>query len=440
MSALPGQPTRIDDPTARAQHHIRRIRRDKFGLLDDSAAAMVVNPLAEDLRGSLQQLSEGLYSEDVHFIFELIQNAEHNTYPDGVAPALSFRLLQSDPTNTPGAQGALVLHNNETGFTEQNVDALCAVGRSTKTKQGGYIGEKGIGFKSVFQVSSTPHIFSGGYRRMRIEEDGVSNATVDHDFTYLKSALLHEYKKTPSRVLKVPHIPKSREDSVRKGFLEFDGYEKVLVDLPRSLKCMFVVAYHIGNRKGVLLELKWTQVDFENDFIRFTRLQNRKPVPVAAPIYGDMREWLTRQKAFRDRHFPKCEHVFFWYPTDCEIDPILKTGHGGRRSEPGAPIRSFYESWDKAVANAGYPDLLFHDLRRSAVRNMIEKVGLSEKKAMEISGHKTRSMILRYDIVSLADVKESGEKMDAWIKAQRKQQKRTKRPTTKKATRRKKSP
>jgi hypothetical protein len=71
---------------------------------------------------------------------------------------------------------------------------------------------------------------------------------------------------------------------------------------------------------------------------------------------------------------------------------------------------------------------------------MIEKVGLSEKKAMEISGHKTRSMILRYDIVSLADVKESGEKMDGWIKAQRKQQKRTKRPTTKKATRRKKSP
>jgi hypothetical protein len=163
MSALPGQPTRIDDPTARAQHHIRRIRRDKFGLLDDSAAAMVVNPLAEDLRGSLQQLSEGLYSEDVHFIFELIQNAEDNTYPEGIAPALSFRLLQSDPTNTPGAQGALVLHNNETGFTEQNVDALCAVGRSTKTKQGGYIGEKGIGFKSVFQVSSTPHVFSSGY-------------------------------------------------------------------------------------------------------------------------------------------------------------------------------------------------------------------------------------------------------------------------------------
>ena len=137
--------------------------------------------------------------------------------------------------------------------------------------------------------------------RTRIQDGGVSNATVDHDFSYLKSALLYEYKKTPNRILKVPHIPKSGEDNVRKGFLEFEGYEKVLDMLPLSLKCIFVVGYHIGNRKGALLELKWTQVDFENNVIRFAKMQNRKPVPVAAPIYGDMRASLRRQKSFRDR-------------------------------------------------------------------------------------------------------------------------------------------
>lgn len=275
------------------------------------------------------------------------------------------------------------------------------------------------------------------YRKMRVEDDGVSNATVDHDFTYFKSALIHEFKKTPSRVLKVPHIPKSGEDNVRVGFLDFDGYEQVLAELPLSLKCIFVVAYHVGNRKGVLLELKWAQIDFEHNVIRFIRMQNRKPVPVAAPIYGDMKPWLTRQKAFRDKHFPKCEHVFFWHPSDCEIDPNFKAGHGGRRSEPGTPIKSLYESWRQAVADAGYPNLLFHDLRRSAVRNMIEKVGLSEKKAMEISGHKTRSMILRYDIVSLADIKESGEKMDKWIRAQRQLKTQKREAHSKSTTRRK---
>ena len=62
------------------------------------------------------------------------------------------------------------------------------------------------------------------YRKMKGKK--VSNATVDHDFTYLKSALLLEFKKTPSRIARVPHIQKSGEDNVRHGFLEFDGYEK----------------------------------------------------------------------------------------------------------------------------------------------------------------------------------------------------------------------
>jgi len=54
---------------------------------------------------------------------------------------------------------------------------------------------------------------------------------------------------------------------------------------------------------------------------------------------------------------------------------------------------------------------------------MVEKIGMSEKRAMEISGHKTRSCFERYHIVSLADIQESGQKMDKWIKAQRENQK-----------------
>jgi hypothetical protein len=62
-----------------------------------------------------------------------------------------------------GAEGALIIENNEIGFQPDNVDAICDVGQSTKSKQEGYIGEKGIGFKSVFQITSDPHIFSHGY-------------------------------------------------------------------------------------------------------------------------------------------------------------------------------------------------------------------------------------------------------------------------------------
>lgn len=117
------------------------------------------------LRNTLLELAEKLYSKDIHFIFELIQNAEDNSYEESTEQSLVFRLLLTDLTNTPNSNGALLIENNEVGFSPENVDAICNVGKegSTKTGRDGYIGEKGIGFKSVFRISSIPHIFSNGY-------------------------------------------------------------------------------------------------------------------------------------------------------------------------------------------------------------------------------------------------------------------------------------
>ena len=57
----------------------------------------------------------------------------------------------------------MIIQNNEIGFMHDNVSAICAVGKTTKKKEQGYIGEKGIGFKSVFRVTNNPHILSNGY-------------------------------------------------------------------------------------------------------------------------------------------------------------------------------------------------------------------------------------------------------------------------------------
>ena len=131
------------------REHIRRIR-------EDFQASQRVK---DSLNNSIQALARDLYSKDTHFIFELIQNAEDNTY-QAVEPSLSFRLVKVDPTAaTHGTYGALIIQNNEIGFSSENVDAICAVGKTTKIKIQGYIGEKGIGFKSVFRVTSEPQNF-----------------------------------------------------------------------------------------------------------------------------------------------------------------------------------------------------------------------------------------------------------------------------------------
>lgn len=51
----------------------------------------------------------------------------------------------------------------QVGFRDENIRALCDVGRTTKQRTLGYIGQKGIGFKSVFKVTDAPQIHSGGF-------------------------------------------------------------------------------------------------------------------------------------------------------------------------------------------------------------------------------------------------------------------------------------
>ncbi|TKY68745.1 hypothetical protein E2542_SST05005 [Spatholobus suberectus] len=141
------------------KEHVEEIRRNKFSIGKEP------NPLIEDLHQAVKNLSIELYTKDVHFLMELIQNAEDNLYSEGVNPSLEFIITSKDITAT-GAPATLLIFNNEKGFSPKNVESICSVGRSTKKgkRSSGYIGEKGIGFKSVFLVTTQPYIFSNGYQ------------------------------------------------------------------------------------------------------------------------------------------------------------------------------------------------------------------------------------------------------------------------------------
>jgi hypothetical protein len=105
------------------------------------------------LNKALEILSVELYSDDTHFVLELIQNADDNKYGVDVVPRLLFELKPD----------RLVVVNNENGFSAKDVDSLCSLGDSTKAGDKTKTGEKGIGFKSVFSVSDAPEIHSNGF-------------------------------------------------------------------------------------------------------------------------------------------------------------------------------------------------------------------------------------------------------------------------------------
>jgi integrase len=80
----------------------------------------------------------------------------------------------------------------------------------------------------------------------------------------------------------------------------------------------------------------------------------------------------------------------------------------------GNRILSFRRSWAKASAKAGLPGLLFHDLRRSAVRNL-ERAGISRSVAMKLTGYKTESVYRRYAIVAESDLRAAGERLSTLV-------------------------
>ncbi|RDX71798.1 hypothetical protein CR513_48798, partial [Mucuna pruriens] len=142
-----------------AKEHIEDIRRNRFSIGGKT------NPLMEDLHQAVKYLSAELYAKDVHFLMELIQNAEDNRYLEGGDPTLEFIVTSKDITAT-GAPATLLVFNNEKGFSSGNIDSICSVGRSTK--KGNRI--DGIGFKSVFLITARPYIFSNGYQ-IRFSEE-----------------------------------------------------------------------------------------------------------------------------------------------------------------------------------------------------------------------------------------------------------------------------
>lgn len=225
---------------------------------------------------------------------------------------------------------------------------------------------------------------------------GASNATINRELAILRRGF--QLALDAEQVLRAPRIKPLKESNIREGFLEHDIYKTLRDELPPHVRLALVVGYHLGCRKGEMLELFLTDVDLQAGTIRFRSRSTKNEQGKVAPIYGEMGPWLemaideTRQK------YPDCRYLFH---------------QGGRR------IHSFRKAWAGACKRAGVPGLLFHDLRRSAVRNL-ELSGVPRKVAMEITGHKTEAVYRRYHIVTERDIMDAGRRLEQFFNDSRK--------------------
>jgi integrase len=79
------------------------------------------------------------------------------------------------------------------------------------------------------------------------------------------------------------------EDNVREGFLEHDRYIILRDELPDHQRLILVIGYHLGMRRGEILNLRWDQVDWTENLIRLEKRQTKSKKSGIAPLYGELR-------------------------------------------------------------------------------------------------------------------------------------------------------
>lgn len=215
---------------------------------------------------------------------------------------------------------------------------------------------------------------------------GKAPATVNRETGALKQAL--NLARKQGRLTRSAYLPMLREDNVRQGFFERAEFEAVAKQLPAPLDDLARFAYLTGWRKGEIQPLRWESVDMGTPEVRLRTSKNGRGRVL--PLVGELLDLMKKRKAARqltraDGTVGVSDYVFH------------------RR---GKPVRDFARAWATACREAGVPGKHFHDFRRTAARDMV-RAGVPETVAMQITGHKTRSMFDRYNITSADDVREA---------------------------------
>jgi integrase len=251
------------------------------------------------------------------------------------------------------------------------------------------------------------------------QESGAANGTINRSLALLRR--MFHLAVADGKLREVPHFPMLKEAPPRKGFLEHSDYQKLRQELPEHLRPILATGYYAGMRLGEILKLRWPSVDLVSAEIRLDPGTTKNDDPRTIPLPGELFEMLRIERARN----PKSEFIFM---------------------RQGERIASFRKAWDSACVRAGlgvficrgchapvnpestcveckkaklrarpqYRGLIFHDLRRTGVRNLV-RAGVPERVAMAISGHKTRAVFDRYNIVSTRDLKDAARKLEIYL-------------------------
>lgn len=196
-----------------------------------------------------------------------------------------------------------------------------------------------------------------------------------------------------------PFIPRLSEvGNERQGFFESADFEAVCQKLPEYLRDFCRFGFVTGWRKGSIQSLRWSDVGEDVIYLRAENSKTRKPETI--PVEGELAGIIERRRAAAILRSDESEPRFAEFVFHRE----------------GEPVGDFRKAWATACKEANVPHRMFHDLRRTASRNMIA-AGVPQAVAMKITGHRTDSMFRRYAIVNEEQKREALAKTQQYLAA-----------------------
>jgi integrase len=190
---------------------------------------------------------------------------------------------------------------------------------------------------------------------------------------------------------RMPLFPKRLEENPpRDGFFEHAEYLKVRAHAPASYQDVLDFAYYSGWRRNEILHLTWAEVDLAGNVIRLSPRRSKTRTGRVLPISAPLRSVFERRAHLR------------------------QAGDARVFRRDGVPVRQWRTALRDACRKAGVPHRMLHDCRRTAARNLI-RAGVPERIAMLLTGHKTRAVFDRYNIVNEQELLTAGERLAAYV-------------------------
>lgn len=221
-------------------------------------------------------------------------------------------------------------------------------------------------------------------------------ATVNRRLELLRQAYRLAARRTPPKVLAIPHIPLLKVSNARQGFLSPAQIDQLLAAVADPDLRDFIEWFAwTAMRPGEIRQLTWPMVDLHARTLnldpRAAKIRKGRVLALEGPLWDVIARRLQARR----------------------LDTPL-VFHRTSKGVPGSPVLDYRRAFAAAVKAARLPaSLLPYDLRRSALRNMVRaKVDVTV--AMKISGHRTRATFDRYNIVDEEDVREAILRTAAW--------------------------